>query len=236
MSLAVITGASKGIGFAIATALAEAGHSVVGVARSVPASFPGQFLQADLSTVEGTAQALTEIEQLGQVACLVNNLGSAGGQSLLELQTDALASIFDMNVRVGAQLASSLAPGMISRGYGRIVNLSSVVALGAPNRTSYAAAKAGVIAMTRAWALELAPHGVTVNVVAPGPVETEMFRQLNPQGSEGERRYLTQLPLGRVGRPAEIAALVRFLASAEAGFITGQTVFADGGWSIGRAG
>jgi 3-oxoacyl-[acyl-carrier protein] reductase len=119
---------------------------------------------------------------------------------------------------------------------GRIVNITSLVVLGMVNRTAYAAAKAAVTSFTRTWALELAETGVTVNAVAPGPVETEMFRRNIPAGSEAERAFLTQIPMRRLGKPEEIAATVTFLLSNESSYITGQTLFVDGGGSIGKAG
>lgn len=123
---------------------------------------------------------------------------------------------------------------MKQNSFGRIINISSLVVLGLPLRTSYSAAKAGLIAMTRTWATELAPTGTTVNAVAPGLTETELFRANNPPGSEGEKRYLAGIPMNRLGKPSEIAAAIAFLASDNASFITGQTLFVDGGGSLGK--
>ena len=127
-------------------------------------------------------------------------------------------------------------PGMIERGWGRIVNISSVVALGGvPGRSSYGAAKATMEHLTRIWGAELAPHGITVNDVAPGPVATDLFREGNPVGSPGEARYLSMVPMGTLGTVDDIAAAVCFFMSDAAGWITGQTLRVDGGASIGRA-
>jgi NAD(P)-dependent dehydrogenase (short-subunit alcohol dehydrogenase family) len=120
-------------------------------------------------------------------------------------------------------------------GLGRIVNVSSLTVLGAVERTAYAAAKPGLISFTRTWALELAATGITINAVARGPTETELFRANNPPGSAREKQYLAGVPMGRFGRPEEIAAAISFPLSDEAAFITGQTMFVDGGASIGKA-
>ena len=140
----------------------------------------------------------------------------------------------DLNVRPALQLTQALLPAMRAAHFGRIVNVTSLVVRGLPNRTSYAAAKAALESLTRTMAVELADGGITANAVAPGPTETALFRANNPHGSSAEARYLAQIPAGRLGKPHEVAAAIAFLASDDASFITGQTLGVDGGASLGR--
>jgi 3-oxoacyl-[acyl-carrier protein] reductase len=136
-------------------------------------------------------------------------------------------------VRPALQLTQALLPGMRAARFGRIINITSLVTRGLAFRASYAAAKAALESITRTMAIELAADGITANAVAPGPTETELFRSNNPQSSEGEARYLSRVPMRRFANPSEIAAAIAFLASNTAAFITGQTVFVDGGASLG---
>jgi 3-oxoacyl-[acyl-carrier protein] reductase len=231
----LITGASKGIGRCVAERLAAAGHRPVGVARAAPASFPGEFRPVDLADREATAAMLDAVLEGGPLDGVVNNVGLARPAWLGSVELADLDATYDLNVRVAVQVTQAALPGMTAAGWGRIVNLSSLVTVGLPERTAYGAAKAALEFCTRAWAGELAGKGITVNAVAPGPTETEMFRDANPAGSVSLQRYLDGVPLGRLGRPSESAAAVCFLLSEDAGFITGQTLRVDGGSSIAGA-
>ncbi len=231
----LVTGASKGIGLALSRRLARDGHHVVGIARHKVDAFPGTLVQLDLGHTEATQARLTELGREFAFDGVVNNVGLVRPQRLGQVELAALDDVLRVNLHPALQAVQAFLPGMADRGWGRIVNISSLTVLGAVERTAYAAAKAALISFTRSWALELATSGVTVNGVAPGPTETELFRANNAPGSAGERRYLAGVPMGRFGAPDEIAAAIAFLLSDDAGFITGQTLFVDGGASIGRA-
>ncbi|GAB0113911.1 SDR family oxidoreductase [Acidisoma sp. C75] len=231
----LVTGASKGIGLALAHRLNRQGHAVIGLARSPAPGFPGMLVPVDLADTPATDAILADLRTRFRFDGVVNNVGLVRPQRLGAVELPALEEVMRVNLHPAVQTAQALLPGMVERGWGRIVNISSLTVLGSVERTAYAAAKAALVSFSRSWALELASTGITVNAVSPGPTETELFRANNPPGSAGERRYLAAVPMARFGQPEEIAAAIAFLLSEEAGFITGQTLHVDGGASIGKA-
>lgn len=228
----LITGASKGIGRAVADRLAASGDMPIGLARTRPDDFPGEFYAVDLTDRADTGAVLGRALRDGRVDAVVNNVGVARFGRIGSIELDDLFTTYDLNVRTAVQVVQAVLPGMVAAGWGRIVNVTSMTTLGTAERTPYAATKAALEACTRIWAGELAQSGITVNAVAPGPIETEMYRELSPAGSEREARLLQAIPLRRLGTPREIAHAICALLDEDAGYITGQIIRADGGGSI----
>ena len=218
MRFALVTGASRGIGRAVAEKLQEDGFIVLTPSRSemdlaVPAS------------IEAYVAGLTE-----SVDVIVNNAGINIIAETAHVRDDVLEETFQINLLGPIRLVRGLLPGMISNGYGRIVNISSIWSLVAkPGRSVYAGTKSGLNGLTRAMAVELAPHGILVNAVAPGYVATELTRQNNSLAELEKIR--AAIPLGRLAEANEIAELVAFLCSKKNSYITGQVIYADGGFT-----
>ncbi|OBK51228.1 SDR family oxidoreductase [Mycobacterium sp. 1081908.1] len=231
----LVSGASKGIGRAVVDRLSASGYDVIGLARTAPPDFPGQFHAVDLADRAATAETLDAIVAEGVVDAVVNNVGFARFGRIGSIELDDLFTTYDMNVRTAVQVVQAVLPGMIESKWGRIVNVTSLTTLGVAERTPYAASKAALETCTRIWAGELAETGITVNAVSPGPIETEMYRERSPVGSEREGRLLASIPVRRVGTPTEIAHVIAMLLHEDAGYMTGQIVRVDGGGSIGAA-
>ena len=229
----VVTGASRGIGLATSQRLSKAGYHVIGLARQKPKeTFPGEFLTCDLSKEKETSQVIQTLTANYRVLGLINNVGISGAQFLENINLNDLRLLYDVNVRTAVQMTQGLIDQMKKYKWGRIINLASRAIFGSPGRTSYAAAKSALIGCTRVWALELAPFGISVNAIAPGPIETDMFRAKRPIGGQKEKEVLATIPMQRIGHPQEIAAAIEFFLSEDAGFITGQTLCIDGGGSL----
>ena len=242
--VAIVTGASRGIGRAIALALAESGADVVvnyagseQAAREVAGEIErlGQkalIVQADVADAGQVDQLVKQtLDAFGKVDILVNNAGVTRDNLLMRMKDEEWDQVISTNLKGVYHCMKAVTRPMMKQRSGRIINIASVVAsLGNAGQANYVAAKAGVIGLTKSVARELASRGVTVNAVAPGFTETDMTAKL---GEDIQAGLKTQIPLQRLGKPEDVAAMVRYLATDEASYITGQTIHVDGGMYMG---
>jgi len=236
---ALVTGASGGIGGAIARTLHRQGASVVlaGTRLSVLQALADELgerahvIAADLSDSAAAEQLAKEAEAaLGRIDILVNNAGITRDALALRMRDEDWQAVIDLNLTATFRLTRAALRGMVRRRHGRIVCITSVVGVtGNPGQANYAASKAAMIGMAKSIAAEVATRGITVNCVAPGFIATAMTDQLN---DEQRARIAATIPMSRLGTPDEIAAAVAFLASAEAGYVTGQTLHVNGGMAM----
>lgn len=232
----LITGGGAGIGAAAAERCRADGFEPVIIDRVVDHVPAGTLaIQADLSSAEDTARALQLALADGPITRLVNNVGvvvpaDAASQTLAEF--DLAVSL---NLRCAFQCMQALLPGMKAAGFGRIVNMSSRAALGKDLRTAYSATKAGLIGMTRVWALELGQFGITANAIGPGPIRTELFDKANPPDAPRTQKIIQSVPVKRVGTPEDVAHAVSYMLDERSGFVTGQVLYVCGGMTVGVA-
>ena len=235
--VALVTGGSRGIGLAIARELADAGAKVAVVARGeagaqqAAAGLPGEGhrgFACDVADPEAATALVKQVEEsLGGLDVLVNNAGVTRDNLLMRIKDDDWSAVLDTNLRGAFNLIRAASRGMMKRRGGRIINITSVVGItGNKGQANYAASKAGLIGLTKSVAKELGSRGVLVNAVAPGYIETDMTAEL-PQAARDA--LMAQIALERMGRPEDIAPVVRFLAGPGAAYITGQTLVVDGG-------
>jgi 3-oxoacyl-[acyl-carrier protein] reductase len=228
----LVTGASKGIGLAAARQLHQQGWHVIGVSRNSPSDFEGEFIECDLSNKEALQALCDQLSEHKNILGIVNNFGIMIDERFEQVTREDYEKLALSNNWPAIQLTQAVLPSMKAAKYGRIINVSSLVTKGAIYRTSYAASKASLESITRSMAIEFAKFGITANTVSPGPTETTLFRSNSPAGSESETRYLSKIPMNRLGRPDEVASAIVYLTSDLAGFITGQVINVDGGASI----
>ncbi|MGD8236263.1 MAG: 3-oxoacyl-ACP reductase FabG [Chromatiales bacterium] len=237
--IALVTGASRGIGQAIADALGEDGCIVIGTATSeggaeaISAHFGEKGIQGegmkldvtDADSVDAVVKAINE--KYGTPTILVNNAGITRDNLLMRMKEEEWQAIMDTNLTSVYRVSKACLRGMMKAKFGRIINIASVVgASGNAGQTNYSAAKAGIFGFTKSLAQEVGSRGITVNSVAPGFIDTDMTREL-PE--EQRQALLSAIPLARLGQPAEIAAVVAFLASEGAAYVTGETLHVNGG-------
>jgi 3-oxoacyl-[acyl-carrier protein] reductase len=237
--VALVTGASRGIGAAIADLLGQAGATVIGTAttdkgadaisaRFAAAGISGRGVELNVTQSESITATLKDIaSQEGAVTILVNNAGITRDNLMLRMKDEEWDAIIQTNLTSVFHLSKAVLRGMMKARHGRIISLSSVVAaMGNPGQANYGAAKAGLIGFSKSLAKEIGSRGITVNVVAPGFIETEMTQSL---GDEQKTSLIDQIPLNRLGSVDDIASAVLFLASPAAGYMTGETIHVNGG-------
>ena len=233
--VAVVTGGSAGIGKAICELLLAQAYEVVSLARR-PSDIDHprmHSIEVDLADRAATAEAARELTRRFDVTTVIHNAGVIKPALLPEVRLDDLDALLDLHLGCAIQLVQAALPAMKARKFGRVVLLSSRAALGLATRTSYSATKAGMLGMARTWALELGADGITVNVVAPGPIRTDMFYDVVEKGSERERQLAASVPVKRLGESADVARAVAFFADPANGFVTGQVLYVCGGTSVG---
>lgn len=231
-----VTGGSSGIGADLCRQLLDDGANVVSFARRDPPFAHARLhsVAVDLTDPAATRTAAERAAAAWPAAHLVHNAGAIREKPLADVTGEDLDQLTQLHIGTAVALVQTLLPHMRRERHGRIVLMSTRAVVGLEKRTVYSATKAGLIGMGRTWALELAGDGITVNMIAPGPIEdTEMFHDVIPRDSELSRTVAGRVPVGRLGTPSDVSRAVMFFLDDEAGFVTGQTLFVCGGTSLG---
>lgn len=230
---ALVTGGAGGIGAAIVARLAADGFRVVVLDIAEPTVAVDRFERIDLSDAGALAAQCARLAAEEEITCLVNNVGIVLPAALEQVAVADFDRLMHVNLRPSILCAQAFVPRMKALGGGRIVMNTSRVTLGKERRTLYSASKGAAQSMARTWALELGPHGITVNCVAPGPIGTEAFWRNNPPEAAPTREIIENIPVKRIGTGEDVANAVSFFCAPEAGFVTGQTLFVCGGVTVG---
>lgn len=232
---AVVTGGNKGIGADLADRLLELGYTVVSVDRNAPSKRHARLhsVEADLLDPDAVATVADEIKDTFDVTHLIHNAGLIWPNLVEEAKPADITGLAQLHLGSALTLLQASLPGMKKRQFGRVMFNASRAALGAPTRTAYSASKAGMIGMARTWALELAQYGITVNVVAPGPILTDNFWGIIEKDSPQQDALAKRIPVGRLGTVQDVSNAFLFFCHPENSFVTGQTLYVCGGASVG---
>ncbi|MCI5076029.1 SDR family oxidoreductase [Oricola sp.] len=232
---ALITGGSKGIGADLGQRLLERGYRVISLARNVPdwSHERLEHVAVDLLDADAVAGVAADIVARHEVTHLIHNAGLIWPSLIEEAKPEDIAGLAQLHLGSALTLVQACLPAMKARQFGRVLFNGSRAALGVPTRTAYSATKAGMVGMARTWALELAPHGITVNVVAPGPILTDNFWGIIPKGSDRETELAKRIPVGRLGTVDDVTNAFLFFCDPASSFVTGQTLYVCGGASVG---
>lgn len=232
----LVTGASRNIGRAIAERLKTDGYSVVMLDKTPPEN-PGlgSFREVDLLDADATAEALEWALHGRTITRLVNCAGVITAAKLEDITVTDFERVIGINTRAFIQTTQALAPGMKEKRFGRILNIASRSALGVSGLGVYSASKGAIVTLTKSFALELAPFGITCNAVGPGPIETDLMREVYPVDSEARAAYLPKIPVGNFGQPEDVAHTTSFFLDARSWFVTGQVLYVCGGLTVGLA-